>query len=35
MRHYDNFMRRLKGQEWIDGKNAQAVERTHRKLGII
>lgn len=34
MRHFDNFMRRLKGQEWIDGKNARAIERTHRKLDI-
>ena len=34
MRHYDNFMRRLKGQEWIDSKNAKAIERTHAKLGI-
>ncbi|AVI50834.1 cupin [Pukyongia salina] len=34
MRHYDNFMRRMKGQAWIDGKNAKAIERTHRKLGI-
>ncbi|ALM21023.1 cupin [Nonlabens sp. MIC269] len=34
MRHYDNFMRRRKGQEWIDYKNEQAIVRTHKKLGI-
>jgi hypothetical protein len=34
MRHFDNFMRRIKGQAWIDGKNARAIERTHKKLGI-
>lgn len=28
MRHYDNFMRRRKGQKWIDWKNDQALERT-------
>lgn len=30
MRHYDNFMRRLKGQKWIDWKNQQAILRTHK-----
>ncbi|WP_431472439.1 cupin-like domain-containing protein [Nonlabens sp. SCSIO 43208] len=34
MRHYDNLMRRRKGQEWIDYKNEQAIVRTHKKLGI-
>ena len=34
MRHFDNMMRRLKGQEWIDWKNEQAVVKTHRALGI-
>ncbi|UNZ00011.1 cupin-like domain-containing protein [Zhouia spongiae] len=34
MRHYDNLMRRWKGQEWIDHKNEQAVVKTHEKLGI-
>ncbi len=29
MRHYDNFMRRLKGQKWIDWKNEQAIIRTN------
>jgi hypothetical protein len=32
MRHYDNFMRKSKGQEWIDYKNEQAVVRTHKNL---
>ena len=32
MRHIDNLMRRLKGQEWIDWKNEQAIIRTHKKL---
>lgn len=34
MRHFDNFMRRYKGQEWIDYKNEQAVIRTHKKLNL-
>lgn len=29
MRNYDNLMRRIKGQEWIDWKNEQAIVRTH------
>lgn len=33
MRHFDNFMRRRKGQAWIDWKNEQAVIRTNRLLG--
>lgn len=32
MRHYDNLMRRVRGQKWIDWKNEQAVARTHRNL---
>ncbi len=32
MRHFDNLMRRLKGQKWIDWKNDQAIMRTHRML---
>lgn len=31
MRHYDNLMRRLKGQEWIDYKNEQAVAKTNKR----
>lgn len=34
MRHFDNFMRRRKGQEWIDWKNERAIERTNRRLAI-
>jgi len=32
MRHYDNLMRRIKGQKWIDWKNKQAVIRTHNNI---
>jgi hypothetical protein len=32
MRYYDNLMRKLKGKEWIEWKNREAVERTHRQL---
>jgi len=32
MRHFDNLMRRLKGQKWIDWKNNRAVLRTHRNI---
>lgn len=34
MRYYDNFMRRRKGQAWIDYKNEQAITSTHSKLGL-
>ncbi len=34
MRHFDNFMRRYKGQKWIDYKNAKAVLNTHRHLQL-
>lgn len=34
MRHFDNLMRRIKGQAWIDAKNEKAISRTHRKLGL-
>lgn len=34
MRHFDNLMRKWKGQSWIDYKNEQAIERTHKQLGI-
>ncbi len=34
MRHYDNFMRRLKGQRWIDEKNERAIRDTHRRISI-
>ncbi len=32
MRHFDNLMRRFKGQKWIDWKNQQAVVRTNNML---
>ncbi len=28
MRHYDNAMRRWKGQQWLDWKNEEAIKRT-------
>ena len=31
MRHFDNAMRKWKGQKWIDYKNAQAIKRTNKK----
>tara|TARA_R110000850_G_scaffold190308_2_gene316205 strand:- start:42787 stop:43653 length:867 start_codon:yes stop_codon:yes gene_type:complete len=34
MRHYDNLMRKVKGQSWIDSKNEKAVLRTHKKLKV-
>lgn len=34
MRNYDNLMRKLQGQKWIDYKNKEAVRRTHRNAGI-
>ncbi len=30
MRNYDNLMRRIKGQNWIDWKNEQAIIRTNK-----
>lgn len=32
MRYYDNIMRRIKGQKWIDWKNTQAIVRTQKAL---
>ena len=34
MRHFDNLMRKMKGQSWIDAKNERAVINTHHKLGL-
>ncbi|QED38284.1 cupin-like domain-containing protein [Antarcticibacterium arcticum] len=34
VRNYDNLMRRLKGQEWIDHKNRMAIKNTHKNAGI-
>ena len=32
MRFFDNMMRKMKGQEWIDWKNEQAISRTQKSL---
>ena len=32
MRHFDNLMRRVKGQSWIDQKNELAISRTNKRL---
>ena len=32
MRHFDNLMRRLKGQKWIDWKNERAIVNTDKVL---
>lgn len=32
MRHFDNLMRRIQGQKWIDWKNKQAIIKTHKNL---
>jgi hypothetical protein len=34
MRHFDNLMRKWKGQKWIDYKNNEAIRRTHKRLQI-
>ncbi|APG66022.1 cupin [Tenacibaculum todarodis] len=34
MRNYDNLMRRIKGQKWIDWKNEQAIIRTNKENKI-
>jgi hypothetical protein len=34
MRNFDNFMRKFKGQAWIDYKNEQAIIRTHKNLNL-
>jgi len=35
MRHFDELMRKWKGQQWIDYKNEQAIVRTHKNLNIV
>ena len=35
MRNYDNIMRRLKGQKWIDWKNKEAIIKTHKENNIM
>lgn len=32
MRHFDNFMRKFKGQKWIDYKNEKAISNTNSTL---
>jgi len=32
MRHFDNLMRQIKGQKWIDWKNKQAITRTNKSF---
>ena len=34
VRNYDNLMRKLKGQKWIDHKNRVAIRRTHRNADL-
>lgn len=34
MRHYDNAMRKIKGQKWIDYKNEKAIKNTRKQLDI-
>lgn len=34
MRNYDNLMRKLKGQKWIDYKNELAVKRTNKNANL-
>lgn len=34
MRHLDNFMRKMRGQKWIEWKNKQAIIRTKKHLEI-
>jgi len=33
-RNYDNLMRKLRGQKWIDHKNQQAIKNTHKNIKI-
>lgn len=35
MRHFDNFMRKYKGQQWIDYKNQKAIDNTHKNLQLF
>ena len=34
MRNYDNVMRKIKGQKWIDWKNKQAFVRTNKNITL-
>lgn len=35
MRNYDNLMRKIKGQKWIEWKDEQAIVRTNKQLAKI
>jgi hypothetical protein len=35
MRYYDVMMRKLKGQNWIDWKNEEAISRTNKNLEVF
>ena len=32
MRYFDSFIRKAKGQKWIDYKNRKAISNTHKNL---
>ncbi|HFS68142.1 MAG TPA: cupin-like domain-containing protein, partial [Flavobacteriia bacterium] len=32
MRHFDNLMRQIQGQKWIDWKNKRALINTNKKI---
>ena len=34
MRYFDNFMRKRRGQQWIDYKNEMAIRKTHSNLDL-
>ncbi|MBP2831355.1 cupin-like domain-containing protein [Aquimarina sp. U1-2] len=34
MRYFDNIMRSIRGQKWIDYKNAEAIRKTHKHLNL-
>ncbi|TRO64443.1 cupin-like domain-containing protein [Christiangramia sabulilitoris] len=34
VRNFDNLMRKLRGQKWIDYKNRLAIKRTHKNAGL-
>ncbi len=35
MRHFDNMMRKIGGQQWMDYKNTEAIKRTDKKNGFL
>ncbi|GAA4273529.1 cupin-like domain-containing protein [Aquimarina gracilis] len=34
MRHFDNFMRKMRGQKWIEYKNTEAIRRTNKTNNV-